>query len=614
MSSISAGFGLGRPGLDSESSRREASEWGRRGELALIESLLYPRGWNLLPRAPVPFLDITYSDVYYKGLETIDMGKIRVQDLAKMMGISNQDLVFKLKSIGASIEGDDAHIDTEIIQAILHPRTLIKKVAAKQDDSGELPASTLEQENSKKIAELREAVRQLEIEIAYIKYESNEIDKTLLQVRLAENIAELEMLSADFPALEHSVASLLKRTVQAGSSSLGNFIAGLDKRMEVLENSMAKIIQSSGLGNEIAGRIKAAQKLGDKLKEKKFRSPLSASDLVARLEDRDFLISEKLAKTLIEQLETRKLIILEGVPGTGKSSLARHLADIFLTSSQGRPYTQVSVFPEAGAWHSIGGLRLVGNNFVPHFGWVTEAVINCIESEGHHWLILDEINRGDLSNLLGPILDALEPSSEGYVVHPNLFPESGQQVGNIPVPGNFRIIGTRNPFDTDVLFDLTHALARRVGIVLVPPLVDSAEASFINNVVVRRVTQEVSNVNPNGLDVLGGRIAYLVQRLRFVVGAMRSLASRDPVHLYRYCEVGTALMIELVERACRRCIEARAENNAALDDIVDQVISELLFSGIDHYGVQALKALRDEIFDPGWSPACWALINSKLRS
>src|SRR5215210_4704439 len=59
------------------------------------------------------------------------MGKIRVQDLAKMMAISNQDLVFKLKSIGVRVEGDDAAIDTDIIQAILqgkklpHPREVI---------------------------------------------------------------------------------------------------------------------------------------------------------------------------------------------------------------------------------------------------------------------------------------------------------------------------------------------------------------------------------------------------------------------------------------------------------------------------------------------------------
>src|ERR1700710_703632 len=59
------------------------------------------------------------------------MGKSRVQDLATMMGISNQDLVFKMKSLGVRVEGDDAHIDTENLQAFLqgkklpHPREVI---------------------------------------------------------------------------------------------------------------------------------------------------------------------------------------------------------------------------------------------------------------------------------------------------------------------------------------------------------------------------------------------------------------------------------------------------------------------------------------------------------
>jgi translation initiation factor IF-2 len=69
------------------------------------------------------------------------MGKIRVQDLARMMQISNQDLVFKLKSIGVRVEGDDAHIDTDIIQAILqgkklpHPREVILRDAPEQPGS-----------------------------------------------------------------------------------------------------------------------------------------------------------------------------------------------------------------------------------------------------------------------------------------------------------------------------------------------------------------------------------------------------------------------------------------------------------------------------------------------
>ncbi|MCH9648024.1 MAG: translation initiation factor IF-2 [Deltaproteobacteria bacterium] len=67
------------------------------------------------------------------------MGKIPIQDLARMMGIPHQDLTFKLKSIGVRVEGDDAQIDTDTLQAILqgkklpHPREVILR-------DGETPA------------------------------------------------------------------------------------------------------------------------------------------------------------------------------------------------------------------------------------------------------------------------------------------------------------------------------------------------------------------------------------------------------------------------------------------------------------------------------------------
>src|SRR6185295_18544515 len=75
------------------------------------------------------------------------MGKVRVQDLAKMKGISNQDLVFKLKSIGVRVEGDDAHIDTDIITAILqgkklpHPREVILRDEQAPPDPGRRKAA-----------------------------------------------------------------------------------------------------------------------------------------------------------------------------------------------------------------------------------------------------------------------------------------------------------------------------------------------------------------------------------------------------------------------------------------------------------------------------------------
>src|SRR3954470_20993694 len=76
------------------------------------------------------------------------MGKIRVQDLAKMMAISNQDLIFKLKSIGVRVEGEDAQLDTDIITAILqgkklpHPREVILRDETAPPDAARRRAPT----------------------------------------------------------------------------------------------------------------------------------------------------------------------------------------------------------------------------------------------------------------------------------------------------------------------------------------------------------------------------------------------------------------------------------------------------------------------------------------
>ena len=53
------------------------------------------------------------------------MGKIRVKDLAQKMGVPEQDLLFKLKSIGVRVDDEEnAQIDTSVIQAILEGKRL----------------------------------------------------------------------------------------------------------------------------------------------------------------------------------------------------------------------------------------------------------------------------------------------------------------------------------------------------------------------------------------------------------------------------------------------------------------------------------------------------------
>jgi translation initiation factor IF-2 len=52
------------------------------------------------------------------------MAKIRVRDIAQRMKVPEQDLLFKLKSIGVRVEGEDASIEAEVIQALLQGKQL----------------------------------------------------------------------------------------------------------------------------------------------------------------------------------------------------------------------------------------------------------------------------------------------------------------------------------------------------------------------------------------------------------------------------------------------------------------------------------------------------------
>src|SRR5512147_3059879 len=69
------------------------------------------------------------------------MAKIRVTDLARMMQIPEQDLVFKLRSLGVRIEGDDAGIEAEALQAILQGKKLTSPREVIMDDSAPAPVA-----------------------------------------------------------------------------------------------------------------------------------------------------------------------------------------------------------------------------------------------------------------------------------------------------------------------------------------------------------------------------------------------------------------------------------------------------------------------------------------
>src|SRR3954454_1560498 len=71
------------------------------------------------------------------------MGKIRVQDLSRMIGMNPQDLMFKLRSIGVRIEGEDSQVDTEVLKAVLEGKRLAtpREVIVRDEDSARSAAA-----------------------------------------------------------------------------------------------------------------------------------------------------------------------------------------------------------------------------------------------------------------------------------------------------------------------------------------------------------------------------------------------------------------------------------------------------------------------------------------
>ena len=70
------------------------------------------------------------------------MGKIRVTDLARMIGMAEQDLIFKLRSIGARVEGEDAQVDTEVLKAVLEGKRLATpREVIVRDEAAPLPGA-----------------------------------------------------------------------------------------------------------------------------------------------------------------------------------------------------------------------------------------------------------------------------------------------------------------------------------------------------------------------------------------------------------------------------------------------------------------------------------------
>ena len=171
---------------------------------------------------------------------------------------------------------------------------------------------------------------------------------------------------------------------------------------------------------------------------------------------RDLLYEEADLRTIARLLDDKRQVIFQGPPGTGKTYAARELAR-FLAGSDGH-VTLVQFHPSYAYEDFVQGYRptLTADGhagFELRDGPLLKAAKAAAKNPGDkHFLIIDEINRGNLAKVLGELYFLLEYRDEEIQLQysDKLF----------SLPENLYIIGTMNTADRSIaLVDL--ALRRR---------------------------------------------------------------------------------------------------------------------------------------------------------
>ncbi|MYB17666.1 MAG: AAA domain-containing protein [Holophagales bacterium] len=173
---------------------------------------------------------------------------------------------------------------------------------------------------------------------------------------------------------------------------------------------------------------------------------------------------------LLSQLTRKKALVLQGPPGTGKTFIAQRLAWLLAEEQSMARIEAVQFHQSYGYEDFVRGYRPTEDGgFVLRDGPFLDFCEQAREDrERPHVLLIDEINRGNLSRIFGELLMLIEADkrSPGWAVR-LAYPRGGDDE-RFHVPENLHLIGTMNTADRSLAL-VDYALRRRFAFFTVEP-------------------------------------------------------------------------------------------------------------------------------------------------